>query len=237
MLNRQRGLSLIELMVSMLIGLLVLAGVSQIFAASFRTNNDSISLTNLNQQIRAVSNIMNAELRRAGYWADAVGDINNGAQTNPFVAVTAVDRVGGDGVSDCVLYGYDMDDDGDATDANEWRGFRWAEDANGRGVIQVKVSGTQAQTIGGDCAGGTWNSLIDSNIIDVTDFTVALNTDFQQIVTNCPGAATEFVVGMRRLDVSLTGELVRDNIFNRTVDWTIRLRNDVAQTQPLAGGC
>ncbi|NYT46872.1 MAG: prepilin-type N-terminal cleavage/methylation domain-containing protein [Candidatus Methanofishera endochildressiae] len=50
---KHKGFSLIELMVSMVVGLLVLAAVTGIFLAMLNSNNDNLKSMRLNQDLRA----------------------------------------------------------------------------------------------------------------------------------------------------------------------------------------
>ncbi len=71
---------------------------------------------------------------------------------------------------DCVLYSYDLDEDGEqSADQFELFGFRRSEDANGRGRIQMRTSGTH------DCTSNGWTEISDDNV-DITRF--ALNISF-----------------------------------------------------------
>ena len=69
---------------------------------------------------------------------------------------------------DCVLYSYDLDEDGAKSAAGgrfEDFGFRRTEDANGRGMIQMRVSGSH------DCTSGGWVEITDDNV-NVTGFSL-----------------------------------------------------------------
>lgn len=71
-MRRQTGLSLIELMISMTLGLLILAVVVAIFGSSNRTRNE---LEQMNRQIengRYAMQLLNEDLQMAGYLGDYV---------------------------------------------------------------------------------------------------------------------------------------------------------------------
>ncbi len=65
--RRQRGLSLVELMVSMVIALLVLIGASLMFLSALRSNADNISIMRLNQDLRNTMQYIARDIRRAGF--------------------------------------------------------------------------------------------------------------------------------------------------------------------------
>ena len=237
------GFSVVELMIGLALGLIVILGLERIFVASFRVNAQTISVTNLNQQLRATMETMSRELRRAGYWADSLQDISNNFQANTFVAVTTRDYASDaivlpGNAATCITYGYDRNNDGDfAGDASEWRGFRFNSDD---GTVELKTEGTVA----GTCAAGVsdkWASFIDQDrvVIDALSFT--LNEREVAVDVNedaCPGGPpTEFVVFVRDVDISLTAHLASDDSVDRTLRDSVRIRNDrieAARALPLA---
>lgn len=63
----QVGLTLIELMISIALGLFVVGGVVYVTASTMRTNTQTLRSTHLNQELRAAMQMMTRDLRRAGY--------------------------------------------------------------------------------------------------------------------------------------------------------------------------
>jgi type IV pilus assembly protein PilW len=66
--RRQRGLSLVELMVAMLIGLILLFGVTQVYVSSKRSANAQEDLARMQENGRFAMDLITRDLRRAGYW-------------------------------------------------------------------------------------------------------------------------------------------------------------------------
>jgi prepilin peptidase dependent protein B len=242
-MNRRtnKGFSVVELMIGLALGLVVVLGLERIFVASFAVNVQTINVTNLNQQLRATMEVMTRDIRRAGYWANSLDDIGANDQTNPFVGVTAFDTILDDtkvasGVAaECIVYGYDRDNEGDFTDTNEWRGFRFDPGDGTNGTIEVKTSGLQSQvfdpaddTVTGTCAvgAGTWTDFIDPDRVVIDSLTFTLNEREVIIDDECPDAATEFVVFVRDVDIALTAHLTSDAAISRTLRDSIRVRND-----------
>jgi prepilin-type N-terminal cleavage/methylation domain-containing protein len=104
----------------------------------------------------------------------------------------------------CVMFRYDLDKD-NALDASETIGFRY--DANDK-AIETWSSGTAS------CSAGTWANLTDEKTIQISDLTV---TRLTPIGSNL----TEF-------KVVLTGNLVTDTSYNRTIEEVVRIRNDLS---------
>ena len=66
--KQQAGVTLVELMIGLLVGLIVVAAGTNIFSTSIRGQTDNINLTRLNQDMRAMMDIMVRDIRRAGFW-------------------------------------------------------------------------------------------------------------------------------------------------------------------------
>jgi len=151
-------------------------------------------------------------------------------------SVTAVDGVpaGGWGIlrpessvttdASCLLIVYDTDASGTYTNysagppetPSEFFGYRY--DSTDK-VVETRTSGT------GTCAaGGTgWENLTDSNTVEITDFSI---TDNSPDVLCGAGSTPGFFVAVRELTVSITGQLKADPSVVRTLQETIRVRND-----------
>ncbi|WP_328188543.1 PilW family protein [Marinobacter sp. OP 3.4] len=71
MIANQRGLSLVELMVAMLLGLILIFGVSQITISSKQTYTVVNSQSQTQENARVVKHFLGRGLRHAGYWDDA----------------------------------------------------------------------------------------------------------------------------------------------------------------------
>lgn len=70
-MKKQRGLTLIELMISIALGLIVLTALVYLLSATMRTNTQTLRSTHLNQELRSVMQLMSKDLKRSGYAAGA----------------------------------------------------------------------------------------------------------------------------------------------------------------------
>ncbi|MCB1755507.1 MAG: PilW family protein [Gammaproteobacteria bacterium] len=100
---RQRGMSLIELMIAMVIGLIILAGVINIFVASRQSTRYSDGLRSMQENGRQAVFVMQSAIRQAGY---STGD-----------PILAVDLANSDTDKISVRYQADSDCTGTATGA------------------------------------------------------------------------------------------------------------------------
>lgn len=73
----QRGMSIVELMIAMVIGLLVLGGVSQIFLSSRTTQRNTQAMSEVQESGRFAFDFIAADLRQLGYRGSCTEGINN----------------------------------------------------------------------------------------------------------------------------------------------------------------
>lgn len=65
-IHRETGFTLIELMISMVLGLIVIGAVFALSLAMLRANKETIASTRLTQELRSVSTVIATGLQRAG---------------------------------------------------------------------------------------------------------------------------------------------------------------------------
>ena len=67
--QRQTGLSLVELMVGVAVGLFVVAGATLVVSNQLGDNRRLMLETQIQQDLRAAADLIARDLRRSGYWA------------------------------------------------------------------------------------------------------------------------------------------------------------------------
>ena len=147
-----QGLSLIELMVALAIGLIVIGGVLGLVLSIIRSNNQTIQATRLTQELRAIAAVIASDIKRAGGVIDpmTVATANAGKPLNPFATITSTGT--------CLRYGY--------ANAAEGKNFHAVSLHNGAVFINT---GTTLATA--TCAGGEQLSSLFVNV-DALVFTV-----------------------------------------------------------------
>jgi len=227
--RRQRGLSIVELMVGVAIGLFVVAAASMLVSTQLSDNRRLLLETQVQQDLRATADIISRELRRSGYWASARNSVwvsgAAAAASNPYTGIT--NSVGGpemaaSAVESTVLLSYsraaDEASENNAVDSAEQIGFRLDN-----GVIQTQLGS------------GNWQALTDANTMTVSAFTMAMNIQSNTLacakpcgaLANCPPTQ-----GVRAITIDITGQATHDAAVQRSLRSTVRLRNDV-----VAGAC
>jgi prepilin-type N-terminal cleavage/methylation domain-containing protein len=211
---RQRGMSLVEMMVGIAVGLFVVAAATLVVVSQLGENRRLLLETQIQQDLRASLDIITRELRRAGSQTNAAAQLglasgNTGGLTNEF----AKDVAPVSGAS-----------------ANQVD-FKYMRQAGEMGPYGFKLEGGVIKTRLG-LAG--WQDLTDINTLRVTEFTVtAQNGDPLQLP--CPklcadgGTACWPTVMVREFAVQITGQAANDPAVRRTLRSTARLRNDWVQ--------
>lgn len=78
------GFTLVELLIAMVIALVVSFAAISFFLSLARANSDQLQTTRLTQELRAISEVVGREIRRARYVADPIGNVTQaGAGTPP----------------------------------------------------------------------------------------------------------------------------------------------------------
>ncbi|GAB2494170.1 type IV pilin [Pseudoxanthomonas sangjuensis] len=158
--RRQAGLSLIELMIAMVAGLIVIGSALAFTVSTVRAYGENIRSTRLSQELRTGMNLVVRELRRAGYDSAAVTRVMTSDPPSGFINLS-IPASGG-----CIFYEYDRNVGGmgDAPTASEKRGIRYSG-----GAVQMNTSDADS-----NCGGSNWTDLTDPRVVNIVDFKPAL---------------------------------------------------------------
>lgn len=249
-MKKQIGFTLIEIMISLLLGLIIVAATITIYITTIRGSSDTIKAARLNYDLDSVMSLMMNDIRRAGYWGGAV--VGSDSTNNPFTTGNAnLQILDGGG---CILYTYDggtgntggVPHDGNGlVDNDEYYGFK----LNGAD-IQMRLTGSTTA----DCDDGNWQSLnvtVGSEQIEIT----GLQFSFEPIVTpdvpgitkcldktndtdyDSPCADAGLASGVtaaetRQVNIVLSGRVANDTAVTKTLTNTAKVRNDRIFIQP-----
>lgn len=217
---RQRGLSLVELMIGLTLGLFIVATATTLLLSRMREHRALLIESRLMQDLRTGADLVMRDLRRAGHWGDATAAMpRSGAApaANPYTALTPAAAA-----SDAVSFRFSRDaSENHAVDGNEQFGFRLR-----RGVIEMLLGS------------GNWQALTDGGTMMVTDFSVTPRIDEIALQGLCENACAAGAPNcpptqqVRSLAVSISGRSTADAGVVRAVRGQVRLRNDV-----IVGAC
>lgn len=245
--RRQAGFSLVEMMVALVAGMIVVAAVIAFMMSSFSSNADYVRSTRLTQELRNTLDLAVRDLQRAGYDDDALLYLGNPSRS-PFAPILVS--------GNCIIYAYDRSyPNGTDTltgnagrldlDNGEVRGLRLSTvtNVNGQsvGVIEYAVSegGTRPACDGSTAtytampaacnATSMWCPLSDASTIDIDAFTIT------NVTNTASGSGNQ--MGMRRLDLALTGRIAGATDFDRTVRSSVKVRSDCIRVAASFADC
>lgn len=215
--QRQRGLSLPELMVGIVVGLFVVAGAVALLVGNIGTSRRLLIEARVNQDLRAAADVVAREIRRAGFWENAIAGTvatanSQVAPSNPNASVAA------NPASSIITYSIARDTAAGRTasdstlNADEQFGFRLTG-----GVLEMQVGAN------------SWQPLTDPNIITISDFAITPTETVLDIRSSCAKPCTGTncpTVTVRSYAISLRGAAVHDSSVTRTLVERVRVRND-----------
>jgi len=200
--SRQRGFTLIEVLIGMAVGIVVVGGAIIIYVSTVQNSNDTLKSSRLNQEIGSLLLVIANDVRRAGFW----GDIDDTAyHLNPFnqpnaTSLVVIDDMASNtiqpetGQGSCLTYAYDATylagNAAGVIENTDLFGFRLNDT-----VVQMRQTGVVdgVDCVGGtcnSCLNGTWENVTDPNIIEVTALTFDL-ADSQCLNASEPNAVDD----------------------------------------------
>jgi len=212
---RWRGISMVELLVALAVGLFIAAAGVTLMAGNLRENRALALEGRVMQELRTAADIITRDLRRAGYWAGSLAAVQPAAATvvpaNPYLAVTLTTTP-----EHSVSFAFSRDTtENHHVDSNEQFGFRLRG-----GIVQMQLGS------------GNWQSLTDPNTVVVSEFNVAPTVEEIDLSAQCgvPCPAGDPTCPprqqVRSLAVSLTARSAIDANVQRSLRSSVRLRND-----------
>lgn len=231
--NPVRGFTLVELMVATSIGLIAIASVLTVYAATVQHSTAQLNAAHLHQQLYGLLHLMSTDIRRAGYWHFDIA--TQVVSDNPFM--TGQTRLQSlaypeEHSNSCILFAYDVDKDGlvgigqcgskncpDGTDEdnNEQFGFRLRNFS-----VQSRYGG---HTIG--CDSGYWQTVNEGNI-EITGLGFSINTRCKDLLDTdrlCIGTNPGLI--QQAVFVELAGQLVNQPATEIRLSRWVVVRNDI----------
>jgi type IV pilus assembly protein PilW len=206
----QRGLSLVELLVGIAIGMFIVAAATMIVVTQLGDNRRLLVETQVQQDLRAAADIITRDLRRAG--ALRLTDAHSGLASPTVAAVDSiympVAPIGG----------------GPATQVD----FLYMRTATDLGPYGFRLTDGAIESLQ---AGGNWQQLTDRSTLEITAFSVTPRHE-PMLRLPCQRLCTDGTqdcwpeLRVRRYTITITGRAVADRTVQRTVTTSLRLRND-----------
>ncbi|MCW8994374.1 MAG: prepilin-type N-terminal cleavage/methylation domain-containing protein [Psychromonas sp.] len=213
MLRGYRGFSLVELLITLLLGSVLLTMVISLYVTSVSTGAKSLKYSRLRTDLQAIIALMETDIRRAGYGGS---EFMVGSGANKTIDINPVSK-------DCIVYYYNYKPQpnpaiasdepipvpvpGDPITHADKMGFRFNKDND---EIQY---GTGVDPLAANCYdSGSWEALNDRNFIKITDL----------VFTESESAGSSPT--MRSVQIDITGELVSEAV-SHSISTKIQVRN------------
>lgn len=235
-LKKQRGVGLIEMMVSLVIGMIVIAGALTMATSTMGANANQMQMSRLNNELRMAMGRITQDMRRSGYnnWpisnpgnlsdkanlAGGVFSVN--PQAGPVVVATSgYDTTASGGTtlapasisitpgSESISVSYTLD-----PLVNPVPGTSYPSSQ----TFSYRLNNNSIETRTGT---GTWSAVLDPSVIQIDSFTIIDRS--QVIPTTLTGASQTITLPI--FSISITGHLLKDATVSRTIQETVRLRN------------
>lgn len=215
------GMSIIELMIGLAIGLFILAGASVMFVNNVVNARQILLESRINQDLRSTMDLITRDLRRGGYWGNSLaGTVVGGNGTTVANPYTTVTRTGTNEIG----YAYTRGTENDALD-NGTEQFGFKLDTSTKS-IQMNI-------------GGTWQTLTNTEIVNIPNngFTIAPTETAIDIRAACEKTCPTTnpncpVIQVRTYSIVLTGVSKANPALTRTLRSQVRVRNDA-----ITGAC
>lgn len=202
--HREQGATLVELMISISIGMVTVLGVASLVGMGVGVNGKLMTNSRLSEELKVVISLMERDIRRAGYNGATILRVEDPENTvSAFSNSIAISEYTGEAANSCIIFAYDANEDGTlntGTDSEEY-GYRLKDNA-----IEIRKNGAACDEDG-------WEDLTDSEVVKVTGLTFTSQTSTNNSITR-----TEIAI-------NLVGELDSDADRSRSYDVAFLVRS------------
>lgn len=232
-LTSSRGFSLVELLVALIAGLIIVAAAGTLYISILRANAASVQLSALNLGMQSLMDIMERDIRRAGYFASAAQNLARTSAGTPVLApsdrtamFTLTVSAGSTTLQDlqriavaaplydCILLRYDADDNGAIAGNAEIMGYRFVSTEKGLEFKQWTTVATQLSEL---CDGDTgWSNISQDGQLQLTSLTFAID----------PATGFSSPSGQRSILMTLVGRSQHKPALTLSLQRQVRIRND-----------
>jgi Tfp pilus assembly protein PilW len=251
--RKQRGFGLVEMMVSIVPGMVVSGAAIAFVMSSLASNTSFVRGARFTQDLRGNMDYVTRELRRAGYDEDAMKYIALSAANNNVSPFASIKVVPAQPDNSCVVYAYDSRPaasggsggpgklDIAAGEVHALR--RVVRSVEGKQVGVMEVAQTSASAASLDCDGAGpdyssypaacnastgWCPLSDPRQLDITRFRIVQTSMWTPPTASSTGSK------VRDLELTMGGVLLGDKQVAREMQGSVRVRAECLR--PVAEG-
>jgi len=197
-INRNTGFTLVEILISLLLGALLLAMVISLYVTNVSAGNKAMKLSRLRTDAQALMGVMEEDIRRASYGGNDFL-VGLGRQK-------VIDSINSE-TEKCVIYSYNYDD-AISADSRHIMGFRYSS------LNKSIQFGRRVDPRATHCfQSGAWVNLTDPSFIKVhrLEFTES--------------SITDSFTTKRSLNINILIALASDSRYNHQLQTMIQVRN------------
>lgn len=225
----QAGVTLVELLVGMAVGVIIVGALVAFIVSSVRANSENLRSIRLTQELRALSELIGREIRRARHVSApallaAVGQDPLPLAVTQFSGLLTVDN----GNADCIEFSYFVPDDGDPN-SDLRPGRRIWLDGNQRIQVARYPAANIPAALGGFCAGAApgASAPISSPEVRIT------RLDFDGSDAGCFDTVVANNAACSAINVLIEGRIgAGDNEVVRVFGQRVRIRSSVNPPPP-----
>jgi len=213
LIYRQKGFSLIEMMVALVVGSMFTLSAVTVMSNSLARSTDSVRMVQLTQELRSTMSMVSGEIRRSGFDIDPLAFYQSSQAITSGLAMGTLD---GDGNASCLQITYE-----DKVGAT-WNAVYslFTVDSVGRISVNMDAAASCATAIG---AAG-WTQLTDPDLTHVTALTFSRTVAETNLGVNAV-TGNNIMLGTESVQISITGQLVEDATITKTVENEMNIRN------------
>ena len=196
--NKTSGFTLIELIISLLLGSILLAMLVGLYTTSVSATAKAMKFSRLRTDLQAIVALMENDIRRAGYGGSEfmVGEGHN----------KVIDTINTD-LQKCIVYSYNYDDTA-AISQSYFMAFRYSYENKS---IQF---GRKLDPNAANCfSSGNWKNLTDPNFMKVTMLSIV-----ESSTTNAQATT-------RSVAINIEAELVENSDYKHQIQTKVKVRN------------
>lgn len=201
---KQQGNSLVELMISMTLGLASIAAMASLVGHGIALNTTLLAKSRLEEEINAVVAVISHDLKRAGYNAQIQEVVKHPSTIlNPFDGSLSIGAYSAEPPNSCINFAYDRNKNGelDTAPSNENYGYRLKDKA-----VEIRLDGAACDESG-------WHDLTDPQVVQV----MALQFIFEQ--------TTVLQITQTRVKIELQARLKKHHDISRSINTSILIEN------------
>lgn len=228
--KRQRGLSLVELMVGLTVGLIVAAGASMVAVNQINEHRRLMLEVQVQQDLRAAADLIQQDIRRAGFrgipqfsvWqpprhvGTAAEKPAQAASANPYAGISRTSS--GNELTFAYSYARDTTNTDDVPPSTDSYGIRWDS------ALQVLYL-----RLGSKNNSPNWQPITDPASVKIINFDIVVTNGTAEVSdfcdSSCSGSGCPQQL-IRTVEYTIQGKASHDSAVVRTLSGVERIRAD-----------